>query len=585
MNNATEQIKERINVADVVGEYIKLEKAGTNYKALCPFHNEKTPSFMVNPERNFWYCFGCQKGGDVFSFLMEMEGVEFREALERLAERTGVELPRFDPAQQQDVSKKKKLYAILELANKFYRHQLANSVGGKKIFEYLGKRNVSKELAGKFQLGYAPGGWTNLLDFLQKRDCKKAEIELTGLLVAKADSKSGAYDRFRSRIMFPIRDVNGRTVGFSARVAPGGDEKSAKYINTPETEIYDKSSILYGLFEGKASIKAADSVVVVEGNVDVIASHSAGVENVVAISGTALTEQQVRLIRRYTQNIKLCFDMDEAGQNATAKSIAICLRNGTDVEVISLPEQHKDVGDLVEQDATKWKQIAEAGVPVMEFIFKRAMRGYDENDIRTKKIVAKELLNTIKDIADPIEQSYWIKKLSNSLDVDEEILTKILEKVNLNKDQREIRGAGGEKNGVETHKTRRQILEEQLLGLFSLYSAELGRAAKELEYDFQGDKQDLWSALREGKEVQSLKVEEYAMRVKYIKDENQGLIENELDPLKEWQAIVEELKKISVLDKINSLRKDIKRARDEGDETAVDLMTEELAKILQQRTE
>jgi hypothetical protein len=213
------------------------------------------------------------------------------------------------------------------------------------------------------------------------------------------------------------------------------------------------------------------------------------------------------------------------------------------------------------------------------------MRDYDENDIRTKKNVAKELLNTIKDIADPIEQSYWIKKLSNSLDVDEEILTKVLEKVNLNKDHREIGNSGGSKENVEIHKTRRQILEEQLLGLFSLYSSELGKVAKELRYEFHDEMQKLWKSLCEGKEIRSLKIEEYAMKVKFIKDENQGLIENELDPLKEWQVIVAELEKIAMLDKINALRKDIKRARDEGDETAVDLMTEELAKILQQRTD
>lgn len=583
MNNATEQIKERINVADVVGEYLKLEKAGTNYKGLCPFHNEKTPSFMVNPERNFWYCFGCQKGGDVFSFLMDMEGVEFREALERLAERAGVELPRFDPKTIEKSSQKKKLLEILDLSSRFYVHQLNKSAKGKKVKKYLHERNIPDELIDKFQIGFAPDGWTNILDFLVKRGYGQKEIEKTGLLVRKNTSSSnrGLYDRFRERVMFPIRDVTGKTVGFSARVAPGGDEKNAKYINTPETEIYNKSSVLYGLFESKAAIRSKDSVVVVEGNVDVIASHFAGVENVVAISGTALTERQVQIIRRYTQNIKLCFDMDDAGQNATEKSIAICLKNGIDVEIISLPDQHKDVGDLVEKDSSIWVSTSSSGIPVMEFFFKRTMEQYNEQDVRTKKIVAHNLLNVIKDIADPIEQSYWLKKLASTIDVEEEILTKVLEKVNLKKDQNnKPQEKEQESEMVNQRKTRRQILEERLLGLFNLYPSELDQNAKELEYEFEGEKQAMWKQLCNGERSDSTKIDEYSLRVRYIQDETQGLIENELEPLKEWGAIVVELNKLVVESKINTLRKDINKAREGGDESAVDLMMEELAKVI-----
>lgn len=581
MNNVTDQIKERLGVVDVVGEYIKLEKAGTNYKALCPFHNEKTPSFMVNPERNFWYCFGCQKGGDIFTFVQEMDGVEFRDALERLAERAGVELPKFDPKIMAKRSSKKKSLEILQLAARFYHGQLKTNPKKDVILKYLHSRKIPKHLVEKFFVGYAPGGWTNIIDFLKSKGYSEKEIDKTGLLVSKQGG--GFYDRFRDRIMLPVFDVGGKIVGFSARVAPGGDETTAKYINTPQTEVYDKSAVLYGLHQAKAAIRSSDSVIVVEGNLDVIASHFAGVENVVAVSGTAMTPVHASILKRYTQNVKLCFDMDEAGQRATQKSIQTCLQGALNVEILLLPEGQKDVCDLVNASEKAWQGISQKGAPVMNYFFKKIMAGHNPNDVRTKKIVARDMLNIIKDVADPIEQSYWLKKLSSGIEIDEEVLTKILEGSNLKKEREQDTEPVRQKNN-STHKTKREIQEERLLGLFALYPNELNEVSQELDYDFTDKNSLFWEDLKSGKKP-SAKIEEFAMKVKYIKDETQGLIENEIDPLREWKSTVEDLEESAKEEVLSMLQRDIKKAKDQGDEQAMDMLMKEMSEILKEENE
>ena len=320
-----EEVKNRISVVDLVGEYVRLQKAGSNWKALCPFHNEKTPSFMVSEERRSFHCFGCGKGGDIFTFVMEMEGIGFREALERLAEKAGVQLKRGDLGYKRDQGKEKaKLFQILELATKWYEKNLWEGKGKEKILRYLRERGLTDESIKKFRLGYAPDGWNNMLNFLKGRNYKIEEIAKTGLLVEKNREERNIsntkyqipntrhYDRFRDRIIFPIQDIMGRVVGFSARVSPGGDEKTAKYINTPQAELYDKSKILYGLNLAKAEIKKRDEAILVEGNTDVIASHQAGFGNAIAVSGTALTLEQIKTIKRYTENLKMAFDIDIA---------------------------------------------------------------------------------------------------------------------------------------------------------------------------------------------------------------------------------------------------------------------------------
>lgn len=583
MSDHVDQIKERISAVELIGEYLKLEKSGSNYKGLCPFHNEKTPSFMVNPDRNFWYCFGCQKGGDVFSFVQEIEGIDFAEALHRLADKTGVELPKFYTLKKGERSGKQKAFEIIELATKVFEHFLQNHSKSVQIRDYLKKRKLTDELIGEFRIGYAPAGWRTLLEFLLKKGYSLSDIVATGLMVQKTQQTQSAqdvYDRFRDRIMFPIIDVTGRVVGFSARVAPGADEEGAKYINTPETSIYDKSKILYGLQQAKIDIRKNDFVIVVEGNVDVIASHLTDYKNIVAVSGTALTVMQVRLLKRYTDNIKLCFDMDEAGQRATRKSIQTCLLEGAEVEIILLPKGAKDVSDLVSKDPTAWKESISKATPVMEYFLSSSLSRFDPDNVKDKKNIAKELLNVIKDIADPIEQNYWIKKLSVTIGVEEEVLTGIIEKVKVKQQTESTDHSQSGDSETKPNKSRLRVLEERLLGLFSIYPKELSAEAKKIDPDeFGGERGKIWELLLRGdtKKYED-ELSRFSVSIKYRYDEKQGFVENEIDSLSEWEIICSEIEKERKKEKMRKIGLDIKRAQQEGDDEAIELLLGEFNK-------
>ncbi|MCK4892060.1 MAG: DNA primase, partial [Candidatus Pacebacteria bacterium] len=313
LNSQVDEIKSRLSVEEVISGYLQLQRAGRNWKAKCPFHNEKTPSFTVSPERQMWYCFGCNEGGDIFTFVMKMEGLEFRDALKLLAEKAGVQL---EDRSYNDSGEKSKALEILDISRKFYQECLKIKTG-RKAFEYLSNRGLSKNIIEKFQLGYAPDSWDLLSKFLKKKGYKESGIFSAGMTVKK--DKGGYYDRFRGRIMFPINNVSGQTIGFSSRVMPGADESHAKYINTPETAIYNKSRVLYGLDKSKVEIRKKDLCIMVEGNMDVIASFQAEIENVAATSGTALTADQLKIIKRYTDNIAFSFDMDSAGIKAAGR--------------------------------------------------------------------------------------------------------------------------------------------------------------------------------------------------------------------------------------------------------------------------
>jgi DNA primase len=404
MGTDLEEIKNRLNIVDVLGEYLRLDKTGTNYRALCPFHNEKSPSFMVSEEKQIWHCFGCQKGGDIFSFVMEIEGLEFRDALRQLAEKAGVELKKIAPG---TVEKKNRTPEILELATKFYEIQLWKGAGKEKIVNYLKERGLTEETIKTFRLGYAPNGWRNVLSFLLSRGYAVEEILRTGLLVQKTrNSEQGTvddvnantdhwsltpdscYDRFRDRIVFPICDYSEKVLGYSARVAPGGDESQAKYVNSPETEVYHKSKALYGIDKAKGEIKQKDFVLLVEGNMDVIAASQAGIKNVVAVSGTALTPTQLDTLKRYTKNIKMLFDMDSAGEAATKKSIKLCLEKNISVQIVELPFG-KDAADVAKNNPEKLLESIEKAKSAMEYLYDKAFGAFDENTAEGKKRLAR----------------------------------------------------------------------------------------------------------------------------------------------------------------------------------------------------
>ncbi|MEI9966409.1 MAG: DNA primase [Candidatus Moraniibacteriota bacterium] len=420
--NAPEEIKSRLNVVDVIGGYLKLEKSGAHYKANCPFHQERTPSFMVNEERNMWHCFGCNRGGDIFAFVMEMDGLSFREALVLLAERAGVELPQYRGAEAEGAKRdeKERLEQILDLSLRFYEKQLWEGPGRTKILPYLKKRGLSEDSIRTFRLGFAPDGWEHLASFLAAKGYTGPEMEAAGMALKKEGGTS-VYDRFRSRVMFPIFDIFGRAVGFSARLAPGADESQAKYINTPETALYHKSRALYGLFQAKQALKQAGATVVVEGNMDVIAMHQAGIANTVAVSGTALTDEQLTLMKRYGKTVSLFFDMDGAGQAAARKSALLALGRELAVNIVALPSG-KDAADMGAENPEALKQAVSGAVPALQYFLEELLKQHDTRTAAGKRAITEEYATLLAVTANPIERSHWTKRLAEKIGVDEKTI-------------------------------------------------------------------------------------------------------------------------------------------------------------------
>ncbi|HLM83972.1 MAG TPA: DNA primase [Candidatus Bathyarchaeia archaeon] len=614
-----DEIKKRLNIAEVIGEYIRLTKAGSNHKALCPFHNEKSPSFMVSEERGSWHCFGCGKGGDVFSFVMELEGIGFREALEQLAGKAGVELKRTMINEQGSRIKdnKKELFKILELATKWYEVNLWQGKGKEKILNYLRGRGLTDQSIKKFRLGYAPDGWRNILDFLTKRGYTVDEINKTGLLVEKSvnseqrtvnnnigdDSKNNTdhwslitdrcYDRFRDRIMFPIQDIMGRVVGYSARVCPGGDEKNAKYVNTAQTALYDKSKILYGLNLSKMEIKKRDESVLVEGNTDVIAAHQAGFGNTVAVSGTALTEEQVKILKRYAENIKMGFDMDAAGQAAARRSIKTCLENDLNVKIVLL-SSGKDAAECLKEDPGIWKSAVESAEGVMEYYFKEAFSRYDPQIPADKKKIAQELLNVIKDISNPVEQSHWLKILASRIGTEEKVLVDILQKAKT-----------GEKNHSPSVKAeenihREKTLGEKILGIILAFPKECRKELAKIDAeDFQNERERaIIQAIKRDQEKFSLErmkalfsdyetrkfLEETVFEAEVRFGGELGDGKDQLDPIGELQGLVQRIKEKRYKEKSLRLTQDIKAAQASGDKAGEKALMEEFQKLIEEKT-
>lgn len=431
MYSDVELVKSRINIVDVVGEYVKLTKAGSRLKACCPFHQEKTPSFVVNEDRQTYHCFGCGQGGDVLSFVMEMENIGFREALAMLAEKSGVELQKnFTPAQQEGHDLKKKMYEVLDLAAQFYEKQLWDGMGRSVVLNYIKSRGISDESIRDFRLGFAPAGWNHLEQFLSDKGYHHTVMIAAGLVIKKDatddDGQSRYYDRFRARIMFPIRDSLSRVIGFTARALPGDDTQQAKYINTPESLLYHKSSVLYGIDLAKQEIKKQDAVVIVEGNMDVIASHNAGLKNVVAVSGTAMTEDHIRIVKRFTKNIILFFDADRAGRVAARRSAIACLAADLQVRMVLLSEG-KDAADRALQDADKLREDITHARHAVTVFMDMAHTDHDMDDPRGKRQAIESVAEIVAHIANEIERDEWIGRSAEYFKIPERSLRSVVE--------------------------------------------------------------------------------------------------------------------------------------------------------------
>lgn len=405
-----QEVKSRLNIEDVIGEYVQLKRSGRNFKGLSPWTNEKTASFIVSPEKQIWHDFSSGKGGDVFSFVMELEGLDFKATLELLGRKAGVDLEQFSGTQNKvRTDLKNRVLEALELATKFYQRQLT---ANKPALNYLLKdRKFSKQTLLNWRLGYAPNKGTALSDFLTKRGFEATDMKRAGLIVER---RGGIFDMFRGRIIFPLADSRGMVVGFTARQLED-EPNSPKYINTPQTIVYDKSRQVFGLHFAKEMIRKKDFVVCVEGQTDVIASHQAGVTNVVASAGTAMTEGHLRQLKRFTGDVRLCFDADRAGVNATERIIPLAQKTDLDLSIVTIKEG-LDPDQLIQKDIKQWKEAIEKANYAPDWLIDRYKSQLDLNTAQGKKAFTDTLLATIRRLRDPVEQEHYIKKVAKLTD-------------------------------------------------------------------------------------------------------------------------------------------------------------------------
>ncbi len=412
--NEVEEVKSRLDIGDVIGGYIQLKPAGRNLKALSPFKAEKTASFMVSPEKGIWHDFSSGEGGDVISFVMKMEGLSFPEALEMLAKRAGVTLTPRGRSDGVDATSRQKLYDVLEQAVKYYHLCLSRN---KTALAYLTQaRGIKAETIRAFRLGYAPDQWEGLTQYLLKRDFTQDQIKKAGLGAQKS-GRDNIYDIFRGRIMFPIYDSQNRAIGFSARVLTP-DAQAAKYINTGSTPIYNKSTAIYGLKQAKDAIRQSASVLMVEGNMDAVMLHQEGIKHVVAVSGTALTTQQLKSLSYLTDEILICFDSDEAGMNATKRAIETAAEVGLSLKVVSLPDG-KDPDELIRENKKLFNQSLANAQPGADYIFELATAQFPPGKGENKKKFSDYVVPLLNKMDDSIEQDHYVKKLAQVLSVEE----------------------------------------------------------------------------------------------------------------------------------------------------------------------
>jgi len=410
-----DEIKSRLNIVDIIGKSVKLKKAGRNFKGLCPFHNEKTPSFVVSPERQIFHCFGCGKGGTIFDFIMEYHHVDFPEALEDLAQLAGVTLTR-RPTESAESSLKQKIYAVNHLASEFYHYILTKHPLGEKGLSYLKNRGVSEKSMKTFMLGYSPNGWEGLYKYLHKKGYDEELLEKAGLIIRG----KGFYDRFRGRVMFTLKDHRGNVVGFAGRVLDPHPTE-AKYINTQETPVYVKSNVVYALDVTKGAVQKENEAIVMEGELDVISSFQAGIPNVVAIKGSALTEGHVRLLRRFTDRLTFALDSDMAGDAAARRGIEVADSMGMDMKVVTMPTG-KDPDEAARENPGLLKKAIKDAVPVYDYFISSALKRFDKVTAYGKKKISEELLPILAKIENPIVQNHYTKELAKAIDTSEDAI-------------------------------------------------------------------------------------------------------------------------------------------------------------------
>ena len=408
MQDAKEEVRSRLNIEDIIGEYVQLRRAGRNFKGLSPFSGEKTPSFVVSPDKHIWHDFSSGRGGDIFTFIMEVEGMDFRASLEHLARKAGVELEVYDDKGGKELAeKKKRLLAALNLSADYYQQSL---IKNPHAVEYVfKKRGLSKQIVQDFRIGYAPGSGDALVQFLDKKGYSKKELADAGL------TNQYGGDMFRGRMTVPLMDSMGQVIGFTARTLTDDDPKSPKYLNTPQTILYDKSRHVFGLSQAKEAIRKNNYAVIVEGNLDVISSHQVGITGVVATAGTAMTEFHLRALKRITENVRLAFDGDKAGVAATERAIPIAEQTGSQLTIITLTDDAKDPDELIQKDSTLWQKAIDNARPAIDWLLDQYAGREDMTSVPGRTKFTDAALRVIRLLQNPTGQQQYIKLVADTI--------------------------------------------------------------------------------------------------------------------------------------------------------------------------
>lgn len=554
-NGAMDEIRSRINIEDLASEYLELRRAGRNFKALSPWTNERTPSFIVSPEKQIWHDFSSGKGGDIFGFIMEVEGMTFRESLEFLARKAGVELQQFDSARSKQIAeKKKRLYEILNTSANIFQNALTRNEEAKNyVFK---KRKLSQEIVREFRIGYAPNTSRGVVDFLLKKGFSQKDIEDAGMT-----NRFGG-DIFRDRMVIVLQDSTGAPVGFTGRILREV-ENAPKYLNTPQTLLYDKSSNVFGLPQAKNEIRKAGFAVVVEGNMDVISSHQAGVKNVVATAGTAMTVRHLKTISRFSNDIRLCFDADDAGVNATERAIALSQEAGVELSIISLDQsggEAKDPDELIQIDVELWRKSIENPQPAVEWVLDQYQKRLDIATAVGKKQFSNVSLKLVEKLSDPVEKEFYFEEISKRLGTSKEAL---LAKTN------ETSKKPKPKRRIKVEKTEVQkdnfIYEDDLLAL-AIMEENLAKMAENLpENPLHGEQRNqLFEILRKGEREELKNFDNYVKILLLKADERLGKINEGAD--KEMARLVDKVKTQKLLEQKEEFQEKLEEVEISGDE-------------------
>ena len=568
MNDAREEIKSRISIEDLAGEYLELKRTGRNFKALSPWTNERTPSFIVSPDKQIWHDFSSGKGGDIFGFIMEVEGMNFREALEFLARKAGVEIETFNSKRSKEIAEKKeRLRKILQISSNFYQHML---IRDKKALNYVfKKRKLSKEIVQDFKVGYAPNGQKILTNFLLKKGFSLNDIRDAGLL-----NRFGG-DIFRNRMVITLKDASGEPVGFTGRIID--DEPNApKYLNTPQTLLYDKSSNIFGLSQAKNEIRKTGFAVVVEGNMDVISSHQVDVRNVVATAGTAMTVNHLKALSRFSNDIRLCFDSDQAGINATERAISLGQQAGVELSIITLDQsagQAKDPDELIQKDIELWRKSIANPQPAMEWVFDQYQKRLDISTAKGKKDFSTIALKLVENLNDPVEKDFYINEISKRIGVlKATLLNKIGEEKKPEKTKKRVKIEKTDKKFVDDF-----LYEDDLLAL-AIKEPRLAKMLSDLkENSLHGEQRNKILEILKSEDMELLKSFDEYVKILLLKaDERLGNIKESATD--EMKRLIQKVKTENLRTQKENLQAELENAEIQGDEN---LKTKILSKIIE----